>query len=73
MELFNVLNAIVTLDEHHWNEISKLVEIRHYKRNEYFIKRGDACAVIGFIKKGSFRFVMHNDGNQRTFDIFGRK
>lgn len=69
MELFNILNAIVPLDERHWNEISELVEIRHFKRNEYFLKRGDACSVIGFIKKGSFRFVMHNDGNERTFDV----
>lgn len=69
MELFNILNAIVTIDEHHWNEISKLAEIRHFKRNEYFLKKGDACTIIGFIKKGSFRFVMHNDGNERTFDI----
>lgn len=69
MELFNILNAIVPLDEYHWNEISKLVEIRHFKRNEYFAKKGDTCSIIGFIKKGSFRFVMHNGGNERTFDI----
>lgn len=53
MELFNTLNAIVTIDEHHWNEISKLAEIRHFKRNEYFLKKGDACTIIGFIKKAA--------------------
>lgn len=69
MELFNILNTIVSIDEDHWQEISQLIEMRYYKKNEYFLKKGDVCSTVGFVIKGSFRFVMHNDGNERTFDF----
>lgn len=53
MELFNTLNAIVTIDEHHWNEISKLAEIRHFKRNEYFLKKEMHVLLLDLLKKAA--------------------
>ena len=69
MEFFNVLNSMVPLDEEHWQKISNSIEIKHYKKNEPFLKKGNLCKTVGFVIKGSFRLVMDIDGNERTFDF----
>lgn len=69
MELFNVLEGIISLDNIHRDEISELVEIKNYKKNEKFLLKGDPCSTIGFVIKGSFRYNMDFDDNDRTFDF----
>lgn len=69
MELFNVLEDIISLDERHRDEISELIEVRNYKKNEKFLLKGDPCDVIGFVVKGSFRYNMDINDNDRTFDF----
>ena len=69
MEFFNVLNTIVPMDEAHWQKIDTHIEVKHYKKNEAFLKKDDPCNSVGFVEKGSFRLVMHVNGNERTFDF----
>ncbi|MDQ0595245.1 CRP-like cAMP-binding protein [Chryseobacterium ginsenosidimutans] len=69
MELFNVLDNIISLDKAHKDQISELVEVKNYKKNEKFLLKGDPCSVIGFVIKGSFRYIMDIDGNDRAFDF----
>lgn len=68
-ELFNVLENIISLDEEHRGQISEITEVRNYKKNEKFLLEGAPCNVIGFVLKGSFRYNMDMDGNDRTFDF----
>ena len=39
--------------------------MRHYKKNEYFLNKGDKHSYIGFILKGTFRYTcIDNNGNE---------
>ncbi|PUV25288.1 Crp/Fnr family transcriptional regulator [Sphingobacterium athyrii] len=69
MELFNVLESMISLNQRHRDEIAELVEIRNYKKNEKFLLKGDPCSVIGFVIQGSFRYIIDMDDNDRTFDF----
>jgi len=68
-ELFNVLEGIISLDEGHRDEISEIIEVKNYKKNEKFLLKGAPCNMIGFVIKGSFRYNMDINDNDRTFDF----
>lgn len=41
--------------------------IRHYKKNEYFLNKGDKHSYIGFILEGTFRYTcIDNNGNEHV-------
>ena len=41
--------------------------MRHYKKNEYFLNKGDKHSYIGFILKGTFRYTcIDNNGNEHV-------
>ena len=69
MELFKILQDIVNLDSQHIEEIGALIDIKNFKKNETFLKKGAPCTTIGFVIEGSFRFVIDSNGNERTFDF----
>lgn len=42
-------------------------KIRHYKKNEYFLHKGDKHTYIGFIIEGTFRYTcIDNNGNEHV-------
>jgi len=69
MDIFKLLEEIVFLDEHHREEITNLIEVQNYKKNETFLRKGEPCKNIGFVIKGSFRYLMDIDDNERIFDF----
>jgi len=69
MELLNILEDIISLDKSHREEISGLVEVRNYKKNETFLLRRNPCSTIGFVIRGSFRYIIDIEGNDRAFDF----
>lgn len=69
MKILKVLEEIAFLDTVHQKEIEDLIEVKQYKKNERFLIKGDLCKSIGFVEEGSFRYIMDNDGDDRTFDF----
>ena len=49
MKILKVLEEIVFLDTVHQKEIEDLIEVKHYKKNERFLIKGDLCKSIGFV------------------------
>ena len=42
-------------------------KIQHYKKNEYFLHKGDKHTYIGFITEGTFRYTcIDNNGNEHV-------
>ena len=69
MKILKVLEEITFLDNDHQKEIEDLLVVKHYKKNEKFLVKGNLCNDIGFVEAGSFRYIMDLDGDDRTFDF----
>lgn len=49
-------------------ELLQLFEIRKVHKNDYFIREGERCREVGFIKSGIFRsFYISDDGKDMTY------
>lgn len=49
-------------------EFLKLFEFRKVRKNDYFIKEGERCKEVAFIKSGIFRsFYISDDGKDMTY------
>jgi CRP-like cAMP-binding protein len=64
------LNAYRFIKDSEINEVAPFVTIKHLKKGEYFIRQGDICKEVAFVKTGIFRnFISSNNGEESTYCI----
>jgi CRP-like cAMP-binding protein len=62
------LAAYQFLKESEIEEVSKMATVRYLKKGEYFIRQGEVCKEVAFIKSGIFRnFITSNSGEESTY------
>ena len=51
-------------------ELAKFATTKHLKKGDYFIRQGEVCKEIAFVKKGIFRnFITSDSGEESTYCI----
>ena len=51
-------------------ELAKFATTKQLKKGDYFIRQGEVCKEIAFVKKGIFRnFITSNSGEESTYCI----
>jgi CRP-like cAMP-binding protein len=64
------LNSYQFLKDVEIDEIAKFATVKSLKKGEYFIREGEVCKEIAFVKKGIFRnFITSNKGEESTYCI----
>ena len=63
-ELFQV-------DQEHFEEFSSLLEHTELLKSEFFLKQGEKCKYLGFIKSGTIRgFYINDQGREINFGFY---
>ena len=72
-QLIEIIGHFIHLEEEEKVFISSLFVSKQYPKNEYFLREGQVCREVGFIKKGLIRYYSVQDsGEELTFD-FGKE
>ena len=60
----------INLTETEWLVLSESLIIKHYKKDEFFIKEEEFCDYVGFIDKGLFNYFYLINGIQHIRGFF---
>jgi CRP/FNR family transcriptional regulator, anaerobic regulatory protein len=60
------LETITPLSEEEWDYFMQKLSIKHFKKNEIYVKEGDICDKLGFILKGACRVYLNLKGKDST-------
>ena len=64
------LDSYRFLQDSEIDEVAKFATIKQLKKGEYFIRQGEVCKEIAFVKTGIFRnFITSNSGEESTYCI----
>jgi CRP-like cAMP-binding protein len=64
------LNSYRFLQDSEIDEVAKFATTKHLKKGEYFIRQGEVCKEVAFVKSGIFRnFIISNLGEESTYCI----
>jgi CRP-like cAMP-binding protein len=64
------LNSYRFLKESEIEEVTKFATIKSLKKGDYFIRQGEVCKEVAFVKTGIFRnFITSNTGEESTYCI----
>jgi CRP-like cAMP-binding protein len=66
---FNIHKTLNTSDEE-LEAIQGISQIKHFSKNELFLREGDVCKSIGFIEKGSMRLYYDSPEKEACNDFF---
>lgn len=67
MEAFqNFLKLFPNYSEDLFDELSPYLSVRELEKNDYFLKEGQTCKQLAFIKKGMVRIYYLHDGKEIT-------
>jgi CRP-like cAMP-binding protein len=66
-ELVDTIKQIVTLTENDIEVVKELFCFKAIKKNEYFLKEGQICKQVAFIKRGLFRYFINVDGEEKNY------
>lgn len=47
--------------------IQNLFKLKTFEKGSYFLREGEICKHVGFIKKGIVRYYINNDGEEKTY------
>jgi len=47
--------------------IQTLFKLKTFEKGSYFLREGEVCRQVGFIKKGIVRYYINNDGEEKTY------
>ncbi|MBT2622671.1 MULTISPECIES: Crp/Fnr family transcriptional regulator [Chryseobacterium] len=47
--------------------IQDLFKLKEYKKGDFFLKEGEVCKYVGFIKNGIVRYYINDDGEEKTY------
>ncbi|ATL48771.1 Crp/Fnr family transcriptional regulator [Chitinophaga caeni] len=69
-QLLNNISYFIYLSDEEKEWVCNKFTAREYKKNDYFLREGQVCREVGFIKKGLVRYVVSNDnGEEQTVDF----
>lgn len=64
------LNSYRFLQDSEIDEVAKFATTKHLKKGEYFIRQGEVCKEVAFVKSGIFRnFITSKLGEESTYCI----
>jgi CRP-like cAMP-binding protein len=64
------LNSYRFLKDSEIDEVAKFATIKSLKKGDYFIRQGEVCKEVAFVKSGIFRnFIISNLGEESTYCI----
>jgi len=69
--LKNQIRSIVNPSGEEWDELARLVSVRHLTKKETFVEAGRVCTHLGFIEKGLMRLYQWVNGEERTLNFYG--
>ena len=64
------LSEFINLTETEWLIFSESLEVKHYKKGDYFLKEDDLCDYVGFVNDGFFNFFYLINGVQHIRGFF---
>ncbi|NSL91234.1 Crp/Fnr family transcriptional regulator [Chitinophaga solisilvae] len=71
--IISAFESLIRLADKEKELVSSLFIPRQYARNEYFLREGQVCKMLGFITEGLIRYYTTNDkGEEQIFD-FGKE
>ncbi|MDH7460694.1 Crp/Fnr family transcriptional regulator [Chitinophagaceae bacterium 26-R-25] len=47
--------------------IQNLFKLKTFEKGSFFLREGEVCKQVGFIKKGIVRYYINNDGEEKTY------
>lgn len=47
--------------------IQDLFRLKEYKKGDFFLKGGEVCKHVGFIRNGIVRYYINDDGEEKTY------
>lgn len=59
----------VRLENEAWDDLQKIISLKHLKRKEHFLRQGEVCKHLGFIVKGYVRLYFLKEGEEITKDF----
>jgi hypothetical protein len=64
-KLKNAINLISPIDDDDWSILEPQLNVREYKRHDYFLRADEVENQIGFINEGSFKWYYINKKEKR--------
>jgi CRP-like cAMP-binding protein len=70
-KLKNAINSISPISEEDWLMLEPQLNLREYKKNDYYLSAGETENQIGFIDEGSFKwYYINSKGEEVNFHFF---
>lgn len=70
-QLKSAINLISPISEEDWLMLEPQLNLREYKKNDYYLSAGETANQIGFINEGSFKwYYINNKGEEVNFHFF---
>ena len=64
------IGSVIELNDEEWSLLNNYIEIRHLKKNEFFLKEGKVCDSIAFINYGLFIYYkILDNADEKTTDF----
>ena len=64
------IGSVIDLNDEEWSLLNNYIEIRHLKKNEFFLKEGKVCDSIAFINYGLFIYYkILDNADEKTTDF----
>ncbi|ASK32306.1 Crp/Fnr family transcriptional regulator [Chryseobacterium sp. T16E-39] len=65
--LISAIKNIIEISSDEEEIIKNLFTLKEYKKGEFFLKEGEVCKYVGFIRDGLVRYYINDDGEERTY------
>ncbi|MDH6254276.1 CRP-like cAMP-binding protein [Chryseobacterium sp. H1D6B] len=70
LDNYKKYGELFQVDLEHFEEFFSLLEYRKIDKSEFFLKQGDKCRYLGFIKSGTIRsFYINDQGREINFSF----
>jgi CRP/FNR family transcriptional regulator, anaerobic regulatory protein len=70
-KLKNAINSISPISEEDWLMLEPQLNLREYKKNDYYLSAGETENQISFIYEGSFKwYYINSKGEEMNFHFF---
>lgn len=67
---YSKYGPLFLIDEEHYSEFCSYLQDTTFKKSEYFLKEGDECCYLGFLKTGFMRtFYINESGDDVNFNF----
>lgn len=67
--LCRTLSAFINLSHKEKALIHSLFKVVVFKKNDFFLRQGEVCNILGFVNEGIFRYYIDQDGEDKTYNF----